>query len=197
MARIVVSEFVSLDGVTQAPGGEPGYAHTGGVARFHDPQQLQYNFDEVLAHEALLLGRITYESFAAAWPKMEGELGEFAVKMNRMPKFVASTTLANPEWNNTTVLAGDAMAAVAQLKRELKGDILVAGSRTLVNALKRHDLVDEYRLMVFPIVLGSGMRLFDETADATTLELVGTHPLANGAVVLTYRPLPGNEGTFR
>ncbi|MGH2599360.1 MAG: dihydrofolate reductase family protein, partial [Dehalococcoidia bacterium] len=145
----------------------------------------------VFAHEALLLGRTTYEGFAEAWPPREGE---FADKMNSMPKYVASTTLQKAEWNNSTVLKGDAMAAVAKLKQELAGDILVNGSRTLVNALKQHDLVDEYRLMVFPIILGSGMRLFDDTQDATTLKLVDTHPLANGAVVLTYRPARGGEG---
>jgi dihydrofolate reductase len=174
---------VSLDGVMEAPGGEPGYRHTGWVAKFQDAGQIKYKLDEVLAHEALLLGRTTYESFAGAWPSMEGE---FADKMNGMPKYVASTTLEKAEWNNSTLLKGDAMAAVAKLKEELDGDMLVAGSRTLVNALKRRNLIDEYRLMVFPIVLGSGMRLFDEAADATALRLVDTRLLQNGAVVLTY-----------
>jgi len=155
------------------------------VAKFQDSGQIKYKLDEVLAHEALLIGRTTYEGFAAAWPSIEGEFGD---KMNSMPKYVASTTLEKAEWNNSTVLKGDAMAAVSKLKEELGGDILVAGSRTLVNTLKRHDLIDEYRLMVFPIVLGSGMRLFDETVDATTLKLVDTHPLENGAVILTYQP---------
>lgn len=185
MGRIVVSEFVSLDGVMEAPGGEPGFRHTGWVAKFQDSGQIKYKLDEVLAHEALLLGRKTYEGFAASWPLVEGEFGD---KMNRMPKYVASTTLEQAGWNNSTVLKGEAMAAVSKLKEELGGDILVAGSRTLVNALKRHDLVDEYRLMVFPIVLGSGMRLFDQTADATTLKPVDTHSLENGAVILTYQP---------
>jgi dihydrofolate reductase len=111
--------------------------------------------------------------------------------MNAMPKYVASRTLKNPAWNNTHVLQGDAMAAVARLKQALRGDILVHGSRTLVNALKAHDLVDEYRLMVFPIILGSGMRLFEETPDATTLELAATERLGNGAAVLTYRVARG------
>lgn len=191
MGRVVVTEFVSLDGVMEAPGGEPGYRHTGWVATFLDEGQFQYKLDEVFAQEALLLGRTTYEGFAEAWPPREGE---FADKMNSMPKYVASTTLQKAEWNNSTVLEGDAMAAVAKLKRELAGDMLVVGSRTLVNALKQHDLVDEYRLMVFPVILGSGMRIFDETVDATTLKLVDTHPLQNGAVVLTYRPARGGEG---
>ena len=184
MARIVVSEFVSLDGVMEAPGGEPGYKHTGWVARFQDPEQIQYKLEETLAHQALLLGRTTYESFASAWPFMGGEFG---AKMNSMPKFVVSTTLDKAEWNNTTVLKGDAMTAVAKLKDEFEGNILVTGSRTLVAALMAHDLVDEFKLMVFPIVLGSGKRLFADTDDAMTLDLVNTHALTNGAVELKYR----------
>ena len=184
MGKIVVSEFVSLDGVVEAPGGEPGYRHTGWVARFQDQAQIDWKMREVMAHEALLIGRVTYESFAGAWPNFKGP---FADKMNSMPKYVASRTLKNPAWNNTHVLQGDAMAAVAKLKRALRGDILVHGSRTLANALKAYDLVDEYRLMIFPIILGSGMRLFEETPDATTLVLASTEALKNGAAVLTYR----------
>jgi dihydrofolate reductase len=160
------------------------------VARFPDAGQFKYKLDEVLAHEAHLLGRTTYESFAGAWP---ARTGVFADKINSMPKYVASTTLTTADWNNTTVLKGDTASAVAKLKRELKGDILVAGSRTLVTTLRRNDLIDEYRLMVFPIILASGMRLFDETADATTLELVGTQPFDNGIVNLTYRPARAAE----
>jgi dihydrofolate reductase len=185
MGKVVVTEFVSLDGVMEAPGGEPGYKHTGWVAKFLDEGQFKYKFDEVMEHDALLLGRKTYESFADGWSPREGE---FADKMNSMPKYVASTTLKEAQWKNSTVLSGDAMAEVAKLKAELTGDILVAGSRTLVNALKRHGLVDEYRLMVFPVILGSGMRLFDDAEDAAPLERVGILPLDNGAVVLTYRP---------
>jgi dihydrofolate reductase len=183
MGRVVVSEFVSVDGVMEAPGGEPGYAHSGWVLGFQVPAQVKYKLDEVLAAEALLIGRRTYESFAGAWPQREGE---FADRMNAIPKYVASTTLTDPEWSNTTVLDGDVPVAVAKLKAEVRGDILVAGSRALVNTLAQHDLVDEYRLMVFPIVLGSGMRLFDTTADATTLRLVDTQPLESGTVILTY-----------
>jgi dihydrofolate reductase len=184
MGRIVVSEFVSLDGVMEAPGGEPGYRHTGWVAKLQDQAQIDWKLREVLAHEALLIGRITYESFAGAWPHYRGP---FADKMNAMPKYVASTTLRDPAWNNTQVLQGDAMAAVAQLKKALRGDILVHGSRTLLNALKKHGLVDEYRLTVFPIILGSGQRMFEETEDATMLELAGMETLTNGVAVLTYR----------
>ena len=190
MARLVVSEFLSLDGVMQAPGGEPGYSHSGWVMKFPDPEQYKYKLDEVLAHATLLLGRKTYEGFAAAWPS---RTGEFADKMNGMPKYVASTTLEKAEWSNSTVLHNDVPNAVSKLKERQGGDILVAGSRTLVNALKRHDLVDEYRLMVFPIVLGSGIRLFDQSADATMLELVDTRRLGNGAVILTYHPVKGRD----
>ncbi len=185
MGKVVVSEFMSLDGVVEAPGGEPGYRHSGWVAKLQDPAQFQYKLAEVLGHEALLIGRKTYESFAGAWP---ARTGEFADKMNRMPKYVASTTLKNPGWNNSTVLEGDVAAAVSKLKDRLRGDLLVAGSRSLVNTLKQHDLVDEYRLMVFPVVLGSGMRLFAEAADATALQLVDTHRLPTGTMILTYRP---------
>jgi dihydrofolate reductase len=192
MGRIVVSEFISLDGVIEAPGGEPGYRHTNWVTRFPDQAVLNYKVAEALDHEALLLGRKTYESFADAWPERDdvpGELGVVAKKFNSMPKYVASTTLVNPAWNNTTVLNGDAMAAVARLKAEVQGDILVHGSGRLAHSLKQHDLVDEYRLMVFPIILGSGMRLFDETLDATTLKLVDSQRFESGTMVLAYEPV--------
>ena len=184
MARIVVSEFISVDGVMEAPGGEPGYRHTNWVGKRHEAGQIEYKFQEVLDHEALLIGQVTYESFADAWPTYKGA---FADRMNSMPKYVVSTTVKTPAWNNTTVLQGEPMAAIRKLKQDLKGDIVVGGSRTLVNALKQHDLVDEYRLMVFPVILGSGTQLFDRTEDATDLRLVDTRSFANGAVVLTYR----------
>ena len=187
MGKIVVSEFVSLDGVTEAPGGEPGYRHSGWVAKFQDAAQIDWKMREVMAHEALLIGRITYESFAGAWPSFKGP---FADKMNAMPKYVASRTLKNAAWNNTHVLQGDAMAAAAKLKQDHRGDILVHGSLTLANALKTHGLVDEFRLMVFPIILGSGRRMFDETEDATVLRLVSTESLNNGVAILTYGVAP-------
>lgn len=187
MGRIVVSEFVSIDGVMEAPGGEPGYRHTGWVARFPDLGQFAYKLEETLAAAALLLGRTTYESFAGAWPQQDGP---FADKMNAMPKYLVSSTLANPAWHNTTVLRGEmgeVAGSVARLKAEVRGDLLVAGSRTLVTALRRHDLVDEYRLMVFPIVLGSGMRLFDDIEVATELDLVAARSFGSVAL-LTYHP---------
>jgi dihydrofolate reductase len=186
MGKIVVTEFISIDGVMEAPGGEPGYKHSGWVLRQFNQEWLDYKLQEVLSHEAHLLGRITYESFAGAWPS---RVGEFAVKVNAMPKYVASSTLKKPEWNNSHVLQGDTAKAVAKLKTEIKGDILVAGSRTLVRTLKEAVLVDEYRLMIFPIVLGSGMRLFDTAEEALSLKLAGTQAFDCGVVVLTYHPM--------
>jgi len=185
MRRVVVSEFVSLDGVMEAPGGEEGYAHTGWVGLFPDSGQFAYKLEEVLEAEALLIGRVTYEGFAAAWPSREGE---FADKMNDMPKFVASTTLTELEWNNSTLLEGDVAEAVSKLKLEDGDDILVAGSRTLVHTLMEHDLVDEYRVMLFPVVLGSGRRLFPDTPDKTVLKLVDTTTFDSGVVVHTFHP---------
>jgi dihydrofolate reductase len=183
MGKLVVTEFLSIDGVMEAPGGEPGYRHTAWVTRFPDVGQFENKFEEVLEHEALLIGRVTYESFAGAWPFRDGP---FADRMNTMPKFVASTTLKDPEWSNTTVLEGDTMTAVQTLKAQLAGDILVTGSRTLVQGLAAADLVDEYRLMIFPIVLGSGFRLWADTVDATTLRLVGTRAFGDVVVLNTY-----------
>jgi len=185
MGKLVVTEFVSLDGVMEAPGGEPGYKHSGWVLRQFNQEWLDYKLEEVLSHEAHLLGRKTYESFAGAWPQ---RVGEFAEKVNAMPKYVASTTLKNPDWNNSHVLQGDTARAVTKLKTDIKGDIMVAGSRTLVRTLKEADLVDEYRLMIFPIVLGSGMRLFDTAEEALSLKLASTQAFDCGVVVLTYHP---------
>ena len=183
MGRIVVTEFISLDGVIEDPGGAEGYRHGGWSFKFSDPEGMKFKLDETLAFDALLLGRLTYEGFAAAWPGREDEAG-FADKMNSMPKYVVSTTLTDPSWNNTTVLPG--IDAVAELKQR-EGDILVAGSAQLHQGLVERGLVDEWRLMVFPIVLGSGKRLFGDAADATGLELVDSRQLASGSLYLTYR----------
>ncbi|PKN99323.1 MAG: pyrimidine reductase [Chloroflexi bacterium HGW-Chloroflexi-4] len=185
MGRIIVSEFVSLDGVMEAPGGEPGYKHTGWVAKFQDEQQIKFKLEEVLAVEALLLGRKTYEGFSEAWPFVSGKFGD---KMNSLPKFIASTTLKNVSWNNSKILGPDTLSEVKKIKNDFQGDVMVNGSRTLVNFLKLNHLVDEYRLMIFPIVLGSGMRLFDEVNDFEMLKLVDSHPFKNGAIILTYQP---------
>ena len=157
MGRIVVTEFVSLDGVMEDPGGAEGYKHGGWTFEFESGDEgNQFKLDETLEAEALLLGRVTYEGFAAAWPSMEDPVG-FADKMNGMPKYVVSSTLKNPEWNNSTVLEGDLGEAVARLKQEIDGVILVGGSAQLVQSLVELDLVDEFRLMVFPVILRSAL----------------------------------------
>lgn len=189
MRKVVVSEFVSLDGVMEAPGGGEDYEHAGWSFQFDSgPEGNQFKLDEIMKADALLLGRVTYEGFAAAWPSMADEAG-FADKMNGMPKFVASTTLDKAEWNNSTVIEGDVADEVAKLKRQPGGEILIAGSRTLVHTLMEHDLIDEYRLMVSPIVLGSGKRIFEDGSKTTRLRLVDAKPVGpDGVLILTYEP---------
>jgi dihydrofolate reductase len=186
MGRIVVTEFVSLDGVVEAPGGGEDFRHGGWSFEFDRGEEGdKFKLDETIAAEALLLGRTTYEGFAAAWPSREGE---FADKFNTMPKYVVSSTLEDPEWTNTTVLKGDVAGEVAKLKRERDGDIVVHGSPQLVQTLLEHDLVDELRLMVFPVVLGSGKRLFGETSDKKPLRLVDSKVVGDGVAILIYQP---------
>ncbi len=187
MGKIVVTEFISLDGVIEDPGGAEGFAHGGWSFRFRDPEGMQYKLQETLDHDALLLGRVTYEGFAAAWPSMTDEVG-FAEKMNGMPKFVVSSTLNDLTWNNSTLLGPNLAEEVTKLKQRPGGDILVAGSATLVRGLMAEGLVDEYRLMVFPIVLGSGKRLFGESEDLSVLTLVDAKTLDTGTMILTYHP---------
>jgi dihydrofolate reductase len=187
MGKLVITEFISLDGVIEDPGGAENFRHGGWTFKFDQGDGGKFKFDELVAADAQLLGRVTYDGFAKAWPTMEGT-GEFGEKMNAMPKFVVSTTIENPEWNNTTVLKGGAGLAdeVNALKEQFAGDILVAGSATLAQSLLAHDLVDELHLMVFPIVLGGGKRLFADDKQATTLALVETRQ--SGAVaILTLR----------
>jgi dihydrofolate reductase len=189
MRKLIVTEFVSVDGVMEAPGGEPGYKHAGWTFDYPmEPDQMKFKLDETLEADALLLGRVTYEGFAAAWPGRTDDAG-FADKMNAMPKYVVSSTLKDPEWENTTVLEGDVPESVAALKEQDGGDLLVAGSRTLVHSLIEHGLIDELRLMVFPVILGSGRRLFpDDLADKSPLQLVDTKTFDNGVAVHTYHP---------
>jgi dihydrofolate reductase len=190
MGRIVVSEFVSLDGVMEDPGGSEGTKHAGWTFRFNRGSDGdRFKLDEVRGAEALLLGRVTYQGFAAAWPTMQDPVG-FADKMNAMPKFVVSATLSDDDatWHNTTVVRGDVATELPALKDRTEGDLLVNGSASLVQALVEHGLVDEYRLMVFPIVLGSGKQLFGEVAEAPTLELDGVQTVGEGIVILTYHP---------
>jgi dihydrofolate reductase len=169
MGKLVVTEFVTLDGVMEDPGGQHG-GRGGWAFKFDQgPEGQKFKFDELMASDAQLLGRVTYEGFAQAWPTMEA--GEFGEKMNGMPKFVLSKTLESPEWNNTTVLTGDLTEEVGKLKEQFAGDILVAGSAQLVQGLLANDLVDELHLMVFPILLGAGKRLFADGAETTSLTL--------------------------
>jgi len=186
MRKLIVSEFITLDGVIQAPG-DPSEYERGGWATGGGDESMQFKLEELIASDAQLLGRTTYEGFARAWPTMEGT-GVFGEKMNEMPKFVASTTLRDPEWRNTTVLDGDLTQQVNSLKERYDGDILVGGSAQLVQSLLELDLVDELRLMVFPIVLGKGKRLFGETSDTKRFALADSKAFEDGVYLLTYRP---------
>ena len=184
MGRIVVSQFVTVDGVMEDPGGSEGMERGGWALQFNRGEDGdRFKLDEVMESAALLLGRKTFEGFAAAWPTREGE---FADKFNTMPKFVVSSTLSDPKWSNSTVIGAD---DVSRLKDEQDGVILVNGSRRLVDALVGQGLVDELRLMVFPIVLGEGKHLFGDTGSTKALELVESKPVGpEGVLVLVYRP---------
>ena len=181
MGKLVVTEFVSLDGVMQAPGGEefkyPGWS----FAFDRGADGNQFKLDETLVTEALLIGRVTYESFADAWPKRDGE---FADKFNTMPKYVVSSTLEDPEWNNTTVLKGDVVDEATKLKQQVDGIVQTPGSLRLVQTLLEHDLVDELHLMVFPVILGTGQRLFGETTEKTEWRLTEAKPVGPESVLV-------------
>jgi dihydrofolate reductase len=188
VGRIVVTEFVSLDGVVEAPGGGEDFKYAGWTFEIdRGDEGNKFKLDETVSSEALLLGRVTYEGFAAAWPSRTDEFG-FADKFNSMPKYVVSSTLEDPEWNNSTVLKGDVVEEVSRLKQEQEGDIVIHGSPQLVQTLIEQDLVDEYRLMVFPVVLGSGKRLFGETSDKKSLRLVDSKVVGDGVAILIYQP---------
>jgi dihydrofolate reductase len=184
MGKIVVSENVSLDGVVQDPAGDEGFRVGGWVGLIKDsPQLSKLALDEALDAEALLLGRRSYEWFAARWPSRSGELAD---RLNSLPKYVVSSTLEHLAWNNSTVLRGDVLNEVSKLKKELDGEIVVPASFQLVHALVEHDLVDELRLKVFPVVLGGGERLFGETSDKKPLRLVGTQTVEGDVAFLAY-----------
>src|SRR5947209_785887 len=186
MGTLIVTEFMTLDGVMEAPGGEPTHPHSGWVGDFMGPEQAQYKLEEVQAAEAHLLGRVTFESFAGAWPQREGP---FAEKVNAMPKYVVSSTLSDdPGWNNCTVLRGDAATAARRAKDETEGILLVAGSATLARALLEAELVDELRLMVFPVSIGGGLRLFGDDRHKQRFEPLESHAFVSGVVVHRYRP---------
>ena len=193
MRKVIASEFVSLDGVMEDPSW---------TFQFSSEEQERFKFDELAASDTLLLGRVTYEGFAAAWPNMmeqyrgprRAELGEYADMMNGYPKFVVSTTLEEPlEWNNSNLTKENVAEEVSRLKQQPGKDILIFGSGDLVNTLMQHDLIDEYRLMVFPVVVGSGKRLFGDGIDTKVLRLVETKTFSSGVVVLSYQPA-GNQG---
>src|SRR4051794_11011573 len=187
MGRIVVTEFVSIDGVMEDPGGSEDFKYGGWtfeISRGDDGDK--FKLDETLGADALLLGRTTFEGFAEAWPSREGE---FADKFNNMPKYVVSSTLTDPEWTNSTVIDGDLAEAVAKIKDDHDGDIVVAGSAQLAQSLIDEDLVDELRLMVFPVVLGDGKRLFGETSDKKPLKLTSSKMVGDGVAILIYEPV--------
>jgi dihydrofolate reductase len=189
MGKIVMSENVSLDGVIQDPAGDEGFTRGGWVGRIAAlPEVAKLALDEALGTEALLLGRRSYEWFAARWPSRSGELAD---RLNSMPKYVVSSTLEDPDWNNTTVLKGDVVNEVSKLKQELNGEINVPASFQLLRTLIEHDLVDELRLKIFPVVLGAGERLFGETSDKRPMRLVDTQTVGDGVAFLTYERVQG------
>jgi dihydrofolate reductase len=183
MGRIVVTEFVSLDGVMEAPGGEdfkyPGWSFE--FDRGEDGEQ--FKLDETLESDALLIGRVTYESFADAWPKREGP---FADKFNTMPKYLVSSKIDDPEWNNTTVIKGDVVDEVTKLKQDVDGIIQIPGSRRLVHELIEADLVDEVHMMIFPVILGTGDRMYGESSDKKPMRLKESRTVGDGVVILVY-----------
>jgi dihydrofolate reductase len=184
MGKIVVSDNVSLDGVVQDPAGDEGLRLGGWVGKINDrPELAKLTLDEALGTNALLLGRRSYQWFAARWPSRSGELAD---KINRLPKYVVSSTVEDPDWNNSHVLTGDVVNEVSKLKQEFNGEIVVWASFQLVRTLMEHDLVDELRLKIFPVVLGAGERLFGETSDKKSMHLVDTKSVDGEVVLLTY-----------
>lgn len=193
MGRIVVTEYVSLDGVMEAPGGGENYKHAGWTFEIDRGEEGNtFKLQETLDSDALLLGRVTYQGFAAAWPTRTDDAG-FAAKFNSMPKYVISSTLETAEWNNSKVLRGDVLEEVSKLRQALDGNIVVHGSGQLVQTLIEHDLVDELRLMVFPVVLGCGKRLFGETSAKKPLRLVESKTVGAGITILIYQPAGERE----
>jgi dihydrofolate reductase len=186
MGRIVITEFVSVDGVMEAPGGED-FKYKGWSFEFdRGADGNQFKLDETMASDALLLGRRTYEGFAAAWPERSDDAG-FAEKFNSMPKHVVSSTLKDPEWNNSTVIEGDLAEEIRKLRDQYDGDVVVHGSAQLAHWLIENDLVDELRLMVFPVVLGTGKRMFGETSDKKPLKLAESKTVGDGVQILIYQ----------
>jgi dihydrofolate reductase len=187
MRKIIVSEFITLDGVIEAPGGnETPHPHGGWSSKFRSPETGKYKIDELSSVDSLLLGKTTYQAFAAFWPGQTG--GGFADPINRMPKYVVSRSLQKAEWNNSHILR-DVGKDVAALKKTDGGDVLVYGSATLVKALLHHDLIDELRLMVHPLSVGGGLRLFDDNREFKKFGLKHSRTFDNGVLVLEYQPI--------
>ena len=189
MGKIIVSENVTLDGVIQDPAGAEGFSRGGWVGRVGDQgreEAAKVLLDQTLGAEAQLFGRRTYEFLAARWPSRNGELAD---RLNRMPKYVVTSTLEDPAWNNTIVLRGDVVIEVSKLKRELNGKIVIPGSIQLIRSLIEQDLIDELRLIVYPIVLGAGERLFGETSDKKLMHLMGARTVDGDLAYLTYVPV--------
>jgi len=184
MGRLVVTEYISVDGVVEAPSGDEGFERVGWTDGFsRGPEGDQFKVDETMAADAQLLGRITYETFAATWPHFEGE---FADKFNSMPKYVVSSTLKEPEWTNTTVLEGDVVDEVSKLKQRYERDVVVHGSPQLAQTLIEHDLVDALHLLVYPVIVGAGKRLFDHTSGTKNLRLTESRTFGDGVHLLVY-----------
>jgi dihydrofolate reductase len=188
MGKLVVTEFITLDGVIEDPGGSEGGPNAGWSMGFSTDEGMRFKFEELQAADVQLLGRITYQGFAAAWPAMEAETGDFGKKMNDMPKVVVSTTMTEATWRKTTIVSNDVVAAVQDLKQRYDGDVLVAGSAKLAEFLRVNDLVDEYRLMVYPIILGQGKRLFTDPSVVTRLQLVESRAAGPDVPLLIFRP---------
>lgn len=195
MRKVIASEYVTLDGVMEDPGGAEGFKYGGWSFQFWSEEAGKYKYDELFASDALLLGRITYQGFAAAWPTMEGT-GDFGERMNSLPKYVVSTTLEKAEWNNSTIIKANVVEEVSKLKAMPGQDILIGGSGVLVHTLTQHNLIDEYRLMVYPVVLGSGKRFFKEGTDLLKLQLAETKTFSSGVIVLTYHPVRKEEEKY-
>ncbi len=186
MEKIIATEFITLEGVMEDPGGAEKTKHGGWSGQYWNEEAQKYKYDELFATGALLLGRVTYEGFAAAWPEMTDEDG-FADRMNSLPKYVVSETLNHTAWNNSTLIKKDMMKQISKLKQDAEQDIVIHGSGELINTLLPYGVIDEFRLMVFPIVLGDGKRLFKETTGLNHLKLLETKTFDTGVMVLHYQ----------
>jgi dihydrofolate reductase len=187
MRKLVVSEFVSLDNVMEDPGGSEKFTHGGWTQQYWNDDIGKFKYDELFACDMLLLGRVTYQGFAEAWPSRKDEAG-FADRMNCVPKYVVSATLAEAGWNNSTIIRSNIFGAISKIKKETGQDILVVGSRRLVRVLMEYELVDRYQLLVFPVILGSGKRLFDDLEKPVNLKLIKTKSFKTGIILQTYEP---------